>query len=153
MNKLQVIQGRCLRAATGAYEATATEALGIETRTLPIGIFLATLVARTLLHLPNRRLRRRPKQQQNEPIADTFKTGETSQGRKDTRPEERKLGSRNSSKARHGRKKSETSSMRLRRTPRDTPEKCKGDVTDRRTNGKVYHTAPKPTLANRRLHT
>lgn len=38
-NKLQAIQGRCLRAITGAYKATATQALEVETFTPPIHLY------------------------------------------------------------------------------------------------------------------
>jgi hypothetical protein len=49
--KLQAIQGKCLRVITGAYRATATEALEIETHTIPIDILLETRVAKTMLRL------------------------------------------------------------------------------------------------------
>jgi hypothetical protein len=49
--KLQAIQGRCLRVATGAYKATATEALEVETNIEPIDIFLEKQVAKTTLRL------------------------------------------------------------------------------------------------------
>jgi hypothetical protein len=49
--KLQAIQGKCLRVITGAYRATATEALEIETHTIPIDILLETQVAKTMLRL------------------------------------------------------------------------------------------------------
>jgi hypothetical protein len=49
--KLQAIQGKCLRVITGAYRATATEALEIETHTLPMDILLETHVAKTMLRL------------------------------------------------------------------------------------------------------
>jgi hypothetical protein len=49
--KLQAIQGKCLRVATGAYRATSTEALEVETNVEPIDIFLETQVAKTMLRL------------------------------------------------------------------------------------------------------
>ena len=56
-NRLQAIQGRCLRAITGAYKATATEALEIETFTPPIDLHMEDLVARTTLRLRSCRAR------------------------------------------------------------------------------------------------
>src|SRR5438046_2486456 len=49
--KRQTIRGRCLRVITGAYRATATEALEIETHTIPIDILLETQVSKTMLRL------------------------------------------------------------------------------------------------------
>ena len=49
--KLQAIQGRYLRAATGAYRATSIEALEIETHGEPMDIFLETQVTKTILRL------------------------------------------------------------------------------------------------------
>jgi hypothetical protein len=49
--RLQAIQGKCLRITTGAYRATATEALEIETHTIPIDILLETQIAKTMLRL------------------------------------------------------------------------------------------------------
>jgi ribonuclease HI len=51
VNKLQSIQGKCLRIAAGAYRATATEALEVETFTPPIDLYMETQVARTTLRL------------------------------------------------------------------------------------------------------
>jgi hypothetical protein len=42
IKKLQAIQGKYLRIITGAYRATATEALEIEIYTIPIDILLET---------------------------------------------------------------------------------------------------------------
>jgi hypothetical protein len=51
VNKLKAIQGKYLRIITGAYKATATEALEVETHILPIDIVLETTVAKTILRL------------------------------------------------------------------------------------------------------
>src|SRR5271155_5035813 len=49
--KLQAIQGRCLRTITGAYRATSTEALEIETFTAPLDLYAEQQVAKTTLRL------------------------------------------------------------------------------------------------------
>jgi hypothetical protein len=46
--KLQAIQGRCLRAISGAYKATATEALEIETYIPPIYLQAEVIVANSI---------------------------------------------------------------------------------------------------------
>jgi hypothetical protein len=51
IKKLQIIQGKYLRIIIGAYRATATEALEIETYTILIDILLETQVAKTILRL------------------------------------------------------------------------------------------------------
>jgi hypothetical protein len=43
--KLGAIQGRCLRAATGAYKATSGDALEVETHVEPLGIYTGRLAA------------------------------------------------------------------------------------------------------------
>ena len=43
--KLRAIQGRCLRAVAGAYRATSTEALEIETNVEPLELYTARLTA------------------------------------------------------------------------------------------------------------
>jgi ribonuclease HI/exonuclease III len=48
---LQAIQGRCLRVITGAYKATANEALEIETYIPPLDLYTEASVARTSLRL------------------------------------------------------------------------------------------------------
>jgi hypothetical protein len=48
-NKLKAHQGKFLRAITGAYRATSTEAVEIETYIQPIDIYLDGLVAKTVL--------------------------------------------------------------------------------------------------------
>ena len=50
-NKLKALQGKFLRAITGSYRATATEAVEIETYIQPIDIFLDGLVAKTTLRI------------------------------------------------------------------------------------------------------
>jgi len=45
--KLQKIQGKCLRTIAGAYKATSTEALEVETFTLPLDLHTERLAART----------------------------------------------------------------------------------------------------------
>jgi hypothetical protein len=49
VNKLKALQGKCLRAIAGAYRATSTEAVEIETYIQPIDIYLDGLVAKTVL--------------------------------------------------------------------------------------------------------
>jgi hypothetical protein len=49
--KLQAIQGRCFRVIAGAYKATSTEALEIETFTPPLNIYMDVIIARTNLRL------------------------------------------------------------------------------------------------------
>jgi hypothetical protein len=51
INKLKYIQGKYLRTVAGAYRATSTEALEIETHTQPIDIALESKVARTVLRI------------------------------------------------------------------------------------------------------
>ncbi len=46
--ELQAIQGRCLRAITGAYKATSTESLEIETFTPPIHLYAEMVVANSI---------------------------------------------------------------------------------------------------------
>lgn len=46
---LQAIQGRFLRVATGAYRATSTEALEVETYTQPLDIYTENLALRALV--------------------------------------------------------------------------------------------------------
>jgi exonuclease III len=48
--KLKAIQGRFLKTVTGAYRATSTEALEIETYTQPLDIYLDGLVAKSTLN-------------------------------------------------------------------------------------------------------
>ena len=43
-SKIRSIQGKALRVAIGAYKATATEALEVETNTVPIDLHLDKLV-------------------------------------------------------------------------------------------------------------
>ena len=50
-NKLKSLQGKYLRTVAGAYRATSTEALEIETHTQPIDIALEGRVARTMLRI------------------------------------------------------------------------------------------------------
>lgn len=52
--KLRSIQGRALRQATGAYRATATEALQVETNTIPIDTHLKKLVQRSMTNMDSR---------------------------------------------------------------------------------------------------
>jgi hypothetical protein len=49
--KLQAVQGRCLRVITGAYRATSTEALKIETNTPPLDLYAGQQVAKATLRL------------------------------------------------------------------------------------------------------
>ena len=49
--KLQKIQGRCLRTITGAYKATSTEALEIETFTSPLDLHTERLATRTITRI------------------------------------------------------------------------------------------------------
>jgi ribonuclease HI len=56
--KLQSMQGKCLRTITGAYRATATEALEIETDTAPLDIFVESTIARTIARLTSTCTRR-----------------------------------------------------------------------------------------------
>jgi hypothetical protein len=49
--RLQSIQGKCLRVIAGAYKATSTEALEIETHTPPLDLFTEESVARTSIRL------------------------------------------------------------------------------------------------------
>jgi hypothetical protein len=90
IKKLQVIQGKCLRTITGAYRATATEALEIETHTIPIDILLETQVAKTMLRLREsqasdvvRRLTKRIKQQMRSKRGKEAKTRKTLGQRKE----------------------------------------------------------------------
>jgi len=55
--KLQSIQGKCLRAIAGAYKATSTEALEIETYIPPLDLFTEESVARTSTRLRTLRTR------------------------------------------------------------------------------------------------
>ena len=50
-NKLQAIQGRCLRVITGAYKATANEAVEIEAFTPLLDLYTESIVAQTSLRL------------------------------------------------------------------------------------------------------
>ena len=49
--KLQKIQGKCLRTIAGAYKATSTEALEVETFTLPLDLHTEKLAARTVVRI------------------------------------------------------------------------------------------------------
>ena len=49
--KLQKIQGKCLRTIAGAYKATSTEALEVETFTLPLDLHTEKLAARTVARI------------------------------------------------------------------------------------------------------
>ena len=53
-SKIRSIQGNALRVATGAYKATATEALEIETNTAPIDLYLDKLVQRSIINIDTR---------------------------------------------------------------------------------------------------
>ena len=55
--KLQSMQGKCLRVITGAYKATSTEALEIETFTPPLDLFTEHTVARATTRLLTTRTR------------------------------------------------------------------------------------------------
>jgi hypothetical protein len=57
VNKLRSLQGKYLRIVAGAYKATSTEALKIETYTQPIDIALEDRVARTILRIGASRAR------------------------------------------------------------------------------------------------
>ena len=46
--KLKALQGKLLRVITGAYRATSTEAVKIETYIQPIDIYLDGLIAKTV---------------------------------------------------------------------------------------------------------
>jgi hypothetical protein len=50
-SKLKSLQGKYLRIVAGAYKATSTEALEIDTHTQPINIALEGRVARTMLRM------------------------------------------------------------------------------------------------------
>jgi hypothetical protein len=50
-SKLKSLQGKCLRVVAGAYKATSTEALEVETHTQPIDIAPEGRVVRTMLHM------------------------------------------------------------------------------------------------------
>lgn len=52
--KLRSIQGRALRQVTGAYNATPTEALQVETNTAPIDIHLCRLTQRSITNMESR---------------------------------------------------------------------------------------------------
>ena len=43
-SKIRSIQGKAFRVAIGAYKATATEVLEVETNTVPIDLYLDKLV-------------------------------------------------------------------------------------------------------------
>ena len=49
VNKLKALQGKFLQVITGAYRATLTEAVKIETYIQPINIYLDGLIAKTVL--------------------------------------------------------------------------------------------------------
>ena len=49
VNKLKALQGKFLRVITGAYRATSTEAVEIESYIQPIDIYLDGLIAKTVL--------------------------------------------------------------------------------------------------------
>ena len=49
--KLHALQGRFLRVATGAYRATSTEAVEVETFTPPIDIYLESILAKAAIRL------------------------------------------------------------------------------------------------------
>jgi hypothetical protein len=51
VNKLKSLQRKYLRIVAGAYKATSTEALEIETYTQPIDIVLEDRVAKTMLRI------------------------------------------------------------------------------------------------------
>jgi len=53
--KLRSVQGRALRQITGAYRATSTEALQVETNTAPIDIHLRKLVQRSITNMDSRK--------------------------------------------------------------------------------------------------
>jgi hypothetical protein len=55
VKRLRALQGTCLRRVAGAYRAISTEAVEIETNTLPINIHIEKLVANA-----TRRLREAP---------------------------------------------------------------------------------------------
>jgi hypothetical protein len=55
VKRLRALQGACLQRVAGAYQATSTEAVEIETNTLPINIHMEKLVANA-----TRRLREAP---------------------------------------------------------------------------------------------
>jgi hypothetical protein len=90
IKKLQAIQGKYLRIITGAYRATATEALEIKTHTIPMDILLETQVAKTMLRLREsqaknvvKRLTKRIRQQMRSKDGKQAKTRKTLGQRKE----------------------------------------------------------------------
>ena len=53
-SKIRSIQGKALRIATGAYKATVTEVLEVETNTIPIDLHLDKLVQRSIINIDTR---------------------------------------------------------------------------------------------------
>ena len=53
-SKIRSIQGKALRVAIGAYKATATEVLKVETNTAPIDLHLDKLVQRSIVNIDAR---------------------------------------------------------------------------------------------------
>ena len=49
--RIQAIQGKCLRPITGAYKATSTEALEIETFVPPLDLYTQLIAAKTITRI------------------------------------------------------------------------------------------------------